>query len=72
MFDLKSGLFQHTWGQFSFNHSTFSSIQNHFPHLSQKSFEQSKEMTAVQGLYCPSTQKLIQNALHEITVNSQS
>jgi len=27
---------------------------------------------AVRGLYCPSTQNLIQKALHEITVNSQS
>jgi len=26
----------------------------------------------VRGLYCPTTQNLIQNALHEITVNSQS
>jgi len=26
----------------------------------------------VRGLYCPSTQKLIQKARHEITVNSQS
>jgi len=26
----------------------------------------------VRGSYCPSTQNLIQKALHEITVNSQS
>jgi len=26
----------------------------------------------VRGLYCPSTQNLIQKALHEIMVNSQS
>jgi len=26
----------------------------------------------VRGLYCPSTHNLIQKALHEITVNSQS
>jgi len=26
----------------------------------------------VRGLHCPSTQNLIQKALHEITVNSQS
>jgi len=26
----------------------------------------------VRGLYCPSTQNLIQKALHEITVNSQN
>jgi len=55
------------------------------PHPSpqSKSFEQSKEMTfdhrltnltdlVVRGLYCPSVQNLIQKALHEITVNSQS
>jgi len=26
----------------------------------------------VRGLYCPSTQNLIQKAMHEITVHSQS
>jgi len=45
MFLLKSGLFYHTWGQFSSNPSTFLSSHSHFPHPSQKSFEQSKEMT---------------------------
>jgi len=75
--------FLHTWGQFSSNPSTFLSIQSHFPHPSHKSFEQNKEMTfdrrpanvtdpVVRGLYCPFTQNLIQKALHEITVNSQS
>jgi len=70
-------------GAFSSNPSTFLSIQSHFPHPSQKSFEQNKEMTfgrrlanvtdpVVRGLYCPSTQHLIEKALHEITVNSQS
>jgi len=63
--------------------STFRSIQSHFPHPSQKSFEQNKEMTfdrrlanvtdpVVRGLHYPSTQNLLQKALHEITVNSQS
>jgi len=82
MFVLKSGLFKHTWGHFSSNPSTFLSTQSHFPHPSQKSFEQNKEITfdrklanvtdpVVRGLYCPSTQNLIQKALHEITVNNQ-
>jgi len=43
MFLLKSELFQHTWGQIFSNPSTF--LSSHFPHPSQKSFEQSKEMT---------------------------
>jgi len=82
MFVLKSGLFKHTSGQFSSNVSTFLSSHSHFPHPSQKSFEQSKEMTfdrrlanvtdpVVRDLYCPSTQNLIQKALHKIMVNSQ-
>jgi len=65
------------------NPSAFLSSQSHFPRPSEKSFEQSKEITfdrrlanvndpVVRGLYCPSTQNLIQKALHEITVNSQS
>jgi len=76
------GFFNILAGIFS-NPFTFLSIQSHFPHPSQKSFEQIKEMTfdrrlanvtdpVVRGLYFPSTQNLIQKALHEITANSQS
>jgi len=58
---------------------TFIARRSHFRHPSQKLSEQSKEMTfdivlanvrapAVRGLYCPSSQNLIQKALLEITL----
>jgi len=62
---------------------TFLSSRSYFPHPSQKSFEQSKEMTfdrrlanitalVVRRSYCSSSQNLVKKAMHEITVNSQS
>jgi len=61
---------------------TFLARQSHFRLPSQKSFEQRKEMTfdrrpanieasVIRGLYCPSSQNLMEKALHEITVNSE-
>ena len=70
-------------GQFSSNLSTCFSIQKSLPSPQSKSFEKNKEMTfdcslanvtnlVVRGFYCPSPKILIQKAVHEFKVNSQS
>jgi len=81
VFVLKSGFFLNTLtcGQLCPSPYTFLSRQSHFPHPSQKSFEQRKEITfdrrlanitapVVRGLYCP-PQNLIQKTLQDITAN---
>jgi len=79
---LKSGFFNILGGNFPPIPPPYSPAKA-TPLTLEKSFEQSKEMSfdrrlanvtfpVVPGLYCPSNQNLIQTALHEITVNSQS
>jgi len=80
VFVLKSGFFDTLiWAAIA--PQSFLSRQSRFPHPSQKSLEQKKEMTfdrrlpnitdlVFRGLYCPS-ENLIEKALHEITANSQ-
>jgi len=83
MFVLESGFFNTpTWGAIAPQSLHLPLQTKLFPHPSQKSLEQWKEMTldrrlpsvtdvVFRGLYCPFSENLMKNGLHEIKANSQ-
>jgi len=83
MFVLESGLFDTpAWGVIAPQSLHLTLQTKSFPHPSQNSLEQRKEITfdrrlpyvtdlVFRGFYCPSSENLMEKALHEITANSQ-